>query len=58
MPTAGPQAMIVRAEVTVNGAPPSDNRPVRYLHLTTKFGGGWMVSSDSDAYSYYEALAR
>jgi hypothetical protein len=51
-------AMIVRAEVTVDGAPPSDGRSVRYLFLTTKVGGGWMVLSESDSYRYYTALVR
>lgn len=53
-----PYRMIVRAEVSVNGGPPPDGRPVRYLLLTTKFGGGWMVTSESTAYSYYEVLVE
>jgi hypothetical protein len=51
-------AMVVRAEVTVDGAPPPDDRPIRYVFLTTKFDGGWMVMSESSAFNYYEALVR
>jgi hypothetical protein len=50
--------MVVRAEVTVDGGPPPDDRSVRYIYLTTKFGGGWMVMSETNAFSYYEALVR
>ena len=39
-----------------NGGPPPDGQPVRYLFLTTKFEGGWMVLSESDSYRYYRAL--
>jgi hypothetical protein len=53
-----PTRMVVRTEVAVNGAPPPDGRPVRYLSLTTKFGGGWMVTSETNAYNYYELLVR
>jgi hypothetical protein len=49
--------MIVRTEISVDGGPPPDGRPVRYLFLTTKFdGGGWMVLSESDSYLYYRIL--
>jgi hypothetical protein len=48
--------MVVRVEVTEDGGPPSDGRSVRYLVLTTKFGGGWMVLAQSDAYRYYTSL--
>jgi hypothetical protein len=51
-----PGTMIVRAEVTEGGGPPSDGRSVRYLALTTKVGGGWMVLAESDAYRYYTSL--
>jgi hypothetical protein len=51
-------AMVVRTEVTVDGQMPPDGRPVRYLFLTTKFEGGWMVLSESDSFNYYEALLR
>jgi len=48
--------MLVRGQVMVDGAPPSNGRSVRYLFLTTKVGGGWMVLSESDAFRYYTAL--
>jgi len=51
-------AMVVRAEVTVDGGPPPDDRVVRYLFLTPKYDGGWMVLSESSEYRYYEALVR
>lgn len=51
-------AMVVRAEVAVNGGAPPDDRRVRYLFLTTKFDGGWMVMAESTEISYYEALVR
>jgi hypothetical protein len=51
-------ATVVRAEVSVDGGSPPDARPVRYLHLTTKFDGGWMVTSETSSFSYYEALVR
>jgi hypothetical protein len=49
-------AMIVRAEISVDGGPPPDGQPVRYLFLTTKPEGGWMVLSESDSTRYYEIL--
>jgi hypothetical protein len=49
-------AMVVRTEVSVDGGQPPDGQPVRYLFLTTKFDGGWMVLSESDSYRYYRAL--
>jgi hypothetical protein len=48
--------MIVRCEITADGTGPPDDRPLRYLFLTTKPGGGWMVFSESDSYAYYTAL--
>jgi len=51
-------AMVVRSEISVDGGPPPDGQPVRYLFLTTKFEGGWMVLSESDSFRYYEALLR
>jgi hypothetical protein len=50
--------MVVRAEVTVDGGPPPDGRRVRYLDLTTKVGGGWMVMADTSSLQYYLALVR
>jgi hypothetical protein len=49
-------AMIVRTEISVDGGPPPDSQPVRYLFLTTKVEGGWMVLSESDSFRYYEVL--
>ena len=49
-------AMVVRTEISVDGGPPPDGQPIRYLFLTTKPEGGWMVLSDSDSYQYYEIL--
>jgi hypothetical protein len=51
-------AMVVRSEISVNGGTPPDSQPVRYLFLTTKFDGGWMVLSESDSFRYYTALLR
>ena len=51
-------SMIVRSEVTVDGEPPADGRSVRYLFLTTKVGGGWMILGESDPYRYYTVLMR
>ena len=51
-------AMVVRSEISVDGGPPPDGQPVRYLFLTTKFDGGWMVLSESDSFRYYYALVR
>jgi hypothetical protein len=48
--------MVVRTEISVDGGPPPDSQPVRYLFLTTKLEGGWMVLSESDSYRYYRAL--
>jgi len=50
------QSMIVRTEITAEGGLPPDGQPVRYLFLTTKPGGGWMVLSESDSFRYYEIL--
>jgi hypothetical protein len=51
-------AMVVRSEISVDGGPPPDSQPVRYLFLTTKVEGGWMVLSESDSFRYYTALLR
>jgi hypothetical protein len=48
--------MIVRCEISVDGGGPPDGQPLRYLFLTTKPGGGWMVLSESDSFNYYTAL--
>jgi hypothetical protein len=49
-------AMVVRTEISVDGGPPPDGQAVRYLFLTTKYEGGWMVLSEIDSYRYYRAL--
>jgi hypothetical protein len=51
-------AMVVRSEISVDGGTPPDGQPVRYLFLTTKYEGGWMVLAESDSFRYYEALLR
>ena len=49
--------IVVRAEITVDGSPPPDDRSVRYFCVTRKFNGdGWMVVGDSDSYLYYREL--
>ena len=54
----GAPAIFVRAEITVDGGPPPDGRPVRYFRVTRKFmEDGWMVVGDSSAYFYYSELA-
>jgi hypothetical protein len=49
-------SMIVRTEISVDGGPPPDGQSVRYLFLTTRYEGGWMVLSESDSFKYYEVL--
>lgn len=50
-------ALVVRAEVTVDGGPPLDGRPVRYFWISRKFGGdGWLVMAEADSYRYFMAL--
>ena len=54
----GAPAILVRAEITVDGGPPPDGRSVRYFRVTRKFTeDGWMVVGDSNAYFYYSELA-
>lgn len=53
-----PGIMVVRAAITVDGGPPPHGPSVRYLDLTTKVEGGWMVLAESDAIGYYLALFR
>jgi hypothetical protein len=48
----------VRAEITVDGAAPSDGRPIRYFVMSGKFmEDGWNVVGESDSYVYYRELA-
>jgi len=50
-------AIVVRAEVTVDGGAPPDGRAIRYFWVSRKFGGeGWMVMAETDAYRYFMAL--
>lgn len=54
----GAPVTLVRSEVTVDGAPPPDGRPVRYFRMSRKFmGGGWMVVGESNSYNYFMELA-
>lgn len=53
----GAHFLLVKAEITVDGAPPPDGRAVRYFRVSRKFtGDGWMVIGNSDSYSYFSAL--
>lgn len=50
-------AVVVRAEIRVDGGPPPDGRPVRYFWVSRKFGGdGWVVMSETNAFEYFMAL--
>jgi hypothetical protein len=50
-------AIVVRAEVTVDGGAPPDGRPVRYFWVSRKFeGDGWLVMAETDSYRYFMAL--
>jgi hypothetical protein len=53
----GASAILVRAEITVDGGPPPDGRKVRYFRVSRKFmEDGWMVVGESDSYLYYREL--
>jgi hypothetical protein len=51
-------AIVVRAEVTVDGGPPPDGRAVRYFWVSRKFGGDgtWLVMGESNPYRYLMEL--
>jgi hypothetical protein len=51
-----PDNMIVRVEVAVDGGPPPDGHPVRYLILTRKVEGDWFVFTETDSFRYYQVL--
>jgi hypothetical protein len=51
-----PSDMVARAEIPVDGGPPRDGRPVRYLFLSTVPERGWIVFAETDSYHYYETL--
>jgi hypothetical protein len=54
----GAPAILVRAEITVDGGPPPDGRTVRYFRVTRKFmEDGWIVVGESGPYFYYRELA-
>jgi len=54
----GAPAILVRAEITVDGGPPPDGRKVRYFRVAHKFmEDGWMVVGESTPYFYYRELA-
>jgi hypothetical protein len=50
--------MVVRSEVSVDGGTPPDGQSVRYLFLTAKVGGGWMILSEGDSFRNYMVLLR
>jgi hypothetical protein len=52
----GTSHMIVKVEVTVNGDPPPDGRPIRYLYVSRNFDDTWSVLYESSAYAYKSAL--
>jgi hypothetical protein len=54
----GGRLTLVRAEVTVDGAPPPDGRSVRYFRMSGKLTGGWMVVGESDSYGYFMQLVH
>ena len=48
---------IVRVEITVDGAEPSDGRSVRFFRVSRKFmGDGWMVVGETDSHQYFMEL--
>lgn len=47
--------VIVRVEVTADGAPPPDGRSVRFLSLSRQ-AGKWVVLWNSTSYNYSRAL--
>ena len=52
----GRGVVYVRAEITVDCAPPPDGRSLRYFRISRKFGGGWTVVGESNSYNYYSEL--
>jgi hypothetical protein len=52
----GGTVKVVRVEITVDGGGPPDGRTIRYFSMSRKFGGGWMVVGESNAYNYYSDL--
>jgi len=52
----GAHETLVRAEITVDGGPPPDGRAIRYLRISRKYGGGWMVVGETTSHLYYNEL--
>lgn len=50
------RVIYVRADIAVEGAAPPDGRAIRYFTISRKLGGGWMVTGESTAYTYYNEL--
>jgi hypothetical protein len=50
--------MVVKVEITVDGGPPPDGRPIRYFHMTHDADRGWSVLSEMDSYWYYRTMLR
>jgi hypothetical protein len=48
--------VVVRVELSVNGGPPADGRPVRYFRLLHLAYSGWRVVGESSALRYYTRL--
>lgn len=50
-------AIVVRAEVTVDGGAPPDGRAVRYFWVSRKFEGeGWLVLAETNSFRYFMEL--
>jgi hypothetical protein len=50
-------AIVIRMDVTVDGGPPPDGRPVRYFWVSRKFDSDdWLVMGESNAYQYLMEL--
>jgi len=52
----GTSHMIVKVEVTVNGATPPDGKSIRYLYVSRNFDDTWNILWESDSYMYTRAL--
>lgn len=53
---SGKRGYIVRVDFTLSGSPPPDGKGRRYLHLEKRSPGGWRVTHESSAFSYYASL--
>ena len=55
--TGGGGAIVVRAEITVDGGTPPDGRSIRYFWVSRKYDSdAWMVMAEADSYRYFVAL--